>query len=62
MGTPTYSSPELINQTNYDYKVDIWAIGCTLYHLANLDLPFLGNDREILRERITNHKHKYLSE
>jgi NIMA (never in mitosis gene a)-related kinase len=40
VGTPLYLSPELVKQQPYDYKVDIWAIGCALYHLASLEPPF----------------------
>lgn len=34
VGTPLYLSPEIVKQQPYDYKVDVWAIGCALYHLA----------------------------
>jgi NIMA (never in mitosis gene a)-related kinase len=34
VGTPLYLSPELVKQQPYDFKVDIWAVGCALYHLA----------------------------
>ena len=32
VGTPLYLAPELVKQTAYDFKVDIWALGCVLYH------------------------------
>jgi len=28
----------------YDYKVDTWAVGCCLFHLAALEPPFLGEN------------------
>ena len=40
VGTPIYLSPEMIKHQPYDYKVDIWAIGCVLYNLAALRPPF----------------------
>lgn len=40
VGTPFYLSPELVQNQPYDFKVDIWAVGCVLYHLANLRPPF----------------------
>ncbi len=30
-GTPLYLSPEVIRQIPYDYRVDIWALGCVAY-------------------------------
>jgi NIMA (never in mitosis gene a)-related kinase len=60
VGTPSYNSPELINSRSYDYKIDIWAIGCCLYHLANHELPFTGNSLETLSLNITNARQKYL--
>ena len=44
VGTPLYLSPELVKQKPYDYKVDIWALGCVLYHLACLSPPFYGEN------------------
>jgi len=31
VGTPLYLSPEIIQSQVYDYKIDVWAIGCSLY-------------------------------
>lgn len=44
VGTPLYLSPELIKQQPYDFKVDIWAMGCVLYHVACLQPPFKGEN------------------
>ncbi len=40
VGTPLYLSPELVKQNPYDYKIDIWALGCAIYHLSCLEPPF----------------------
>jgi NIMA (never in mitosis gene a)-related kinase len=40
VGTPYYLSPELSEGKPYNYKSDIWAIGCILYELSALKLPF----------------------
>lgn len=40
IGTPLYISPELIQNKAYDYKIDIWAAGCVIYHMAYFETPF----------------------
>ena len=41
MGTPLYTSPEVLKRQPYDYKVDIWALGCLLHYMACLQPPFM---------------------
>jgi serine/threonine protein kinase len=53
-GSPHYSAPELYRQQPYTEKVDIWALGITMYALLTGRMPFDANDydamvREILR-------------
>ena len=33
-------SPEIIDALPYDYKTDIWSMGCVLYFLCTLRPPF----------------------
>ena len=48
-GHINYSAPELILENNeFSQKVDVWALGCTLYYLIMKRDPFDGKDpREI---------------
>lgn len=33
-------SPELFQNLPYNYKSDVWALGCVIYELCNLRRPF----------------------
>ena len=61
VGTPLYLSPELVKQIPYDYKTDIWSFGCSLYHLASLDPPFIGTNLIVLGNNIVKGRPKELS-
>jgi len=43
IGTPLYASPELIKKQPYDYKIDMWALGCVLHYMACLEHPFMNH-------------------
>ncbi len=36
-------SPETIRGKGYDWKSDVWSMGCILYEMAMLRAPFKGN-------------------
>lgn len=39
-GTPLYMAPELIEEQPYDYKADLWSLGCIMYELLVGAPPF----------------------
>ena len=45
-GTPYYASPEVWKDQPYDYKSDIWSLGCLIYELTHLKPPFRGSTME----------------
>lgn len=43
VGTPFYLCPEICSGSQYDYKSDVWSLGCVLYELAVGKRPFEGS-------------------
>lgn len=51
-GTPYYCSPEIWSDKPYDYKCDVWSVGCVVYELCALRPPFGGNSLDQLYKNI----------
>ena len=47
-GTPYYASPEVWKDQPYDYKSDIWSLGCVLYEMITLNPPFTAQNMDKL--------------
>ena len=51
-GTPLYASPQVFLHEQYSQKTDIWSLGVVLYELAQLQVPFLGDNMLHLADNI----------
>lgn len=45
VGTPLYMSPEVILNNGYDFKSDVWSLGCVIYELVTFKSPFRTDDK-----------------
>ena len=52
VGTPFYMSPELVHESRYNTKSDIWALGCLIYELCALEPPFQATTQAALANKI----------
>ena len=52
VGTPIYLAPELWDNQYYDYKCDIWSLGCIIYELCTLKPPFMGSSFTRLKKAV----------
>lgn len=48
-GTLPYMSPEALAGIGMDHRVDLYALGATLFHVAMGQPPFVGSSEEIIR-------------
>ena len=55
IGTPYFMSPEQMTNQYYDYKIDVWGIGCVLYYLLYKKYPFNGANIHQLKNNIRYH-------
>lgn len=51
-GTPYYASPEVWDNNVYDFKSDIWSLGCLLYEMCALKAPFRGNTMKMVYDKV----------
>lgn len=52
VGTPLYISPEIWGNKAYDYKTDMWSMGCQLFEMCAQNYPFLGRNMDDLRKAV----------
>ncbi|XBH96575.1 hypothetical protein VPH35_086935 [Triticum aestivum] len=51
-GSPYYMAPEIWRGDKYDAKADLWSVGVILFQLVTGELPFLGENRVELCEKV----------
>ncbi|GLH01770.1 Serine/threonine-protein kinase polo [Gryllus bimaculatus] len=54
VGTPFYMSPEVIQDSLYSEKSDIWSLGCLIYELCALQPPFNSSNLQQLIRSVQN--------
>jgi serine/threonine protein kinase len=47
VGTPLYMSPEVLQGSGYDFKCDVWSLGCISYELCALISPFKDESKKM---------------
>ncbi|KXZ44006.1 hypothetical protein GPECTOR_75g730 [Gonium pectorale] len=52
IGTPHYMGPEIWKNRPYSYTSDTWAVGCLLYELSTLSVPFEARSMSELRYKV----------
>eukprot|EP00929_Paragymnodinium_shiwhaense_P119865 TRINITY_DN91777_c0_g1_i1.p1 TRINITY_DN91777_c0_g1~~TRINITY_DN91777_c0_g1_i1.p1 ORF type:complete len:383 (+),score=70.98 TRINITY_DN91777_c0_g1_i1:189-1337(+) len=52
IGTPYYLSPEICQEKQYSFPSDMWALGCVLYEMAALKVPFDAQNLQALVQKI----------
>lgn len=52
-GTYEYMAPEMLFESEYDEKIDIWALGILLYEMLHGIAPFKGETAAEVKEKMT---------
>lgn len=55
IGSPSYLAPEVWEGRPYDAVCDIWSLGCCMYEMATLKLPFQAKSLSELKQKIKSH-------
>jgi len=51
-GTPYFMAPEMLKGESYDCRIDIWALGISLYYILTTSYPYHGESRDELEALI----------
>jgi len=58
-GTPDYLPPEIVNDMEHDYRVDIWSLGILAFEFMTRAPPFSGKNQDETFERIKKNELKF---
>ena len=61
-GTPYYLSPEICSGYKYDFKSDLWTLGCVLYEMISMRRPFQAESLPMVIKKIIDSDPLPLSE
>ena len=56
VGTPLFMAPEILKDESYNYKIDLYSLGVTLYYLIFDEYPYNGNNEYSLHKDILSGK------
>ncbi len=56
VGTPAYMAPEQANGETVDARVDLFSLGCVLYHMTTGGLPFPGKTQTAVLRAVAEHQ------
>lgn len=59
-GTPYYASPEIWKDSPYDYKSDIWSLGCIIHEVCSLNPPFKAESMDELYNKVIKGKYELI--
>ncbi|TPX37195.1 hypothetical protein SmJEL517_g00811 [Synchytrium microbalum] len=59
-GTIGYTAPEILQDQQYHFEVDIWALGCVMYTVLCGFLPFSDGDSGRLTDKITRCEYTFI--
>lgn len=60
-GTPYYAAPEIWLEKPYDMRSDIWSLGCIVYEMCTLQVPFQAHSIPQLCKAIAKGEYKPIS-
>lgn len=54
VGTPDYIAPEVLTDSSYDHRVDIWSVGVIMFECLFGYPPFSHEDSREVCQRVIN--------